>query len=204
MIDFYTAQTSNALRVRIMLEECGLPYRAHVFDLMKDEQRSPEFLRINPAGQVPAIVDDDGPDGKPLALAQSGAILLYLAEKTGRFLPSDPVRRAKAQQWLLQALSDTASASVGIFLLSRMAPEKSAANVTFFEERMLRCFGFADAELAQRDYLADELSIADFALYPITTARAALIEGSEGLQALKAWRARLAARPALARAMQDA
>src|SRR6187455_1063486 len=103
MIDFYTAQTSNGQRAAIMLEECGLAYKLHKVDLQGGEQRKPEFLAVNPDGAIPAIVDHDGPGGKRLALAQSAAIVLYLAEKTGRFLPGDAGRRAQALQWLMQA-----------------------------------------------------------------------------------------------------
>lgn len=89
MIDLYTFNTSNGQRASIGLEEAGLPYRAHKIDLAKGEQKNPEFLKINPAGRIPALVDSDGPDGKPLMLAQSGAILLYAADKSGRLMPQD-------------------------------------------------------------------------------------------------------------------
>ncbi len=204
MIEFYTAQTSNGQRVAIMLEECGVAYRLHALDLFGGEQQRDEYLRINPAGQIPAIVDPDGPGGQPFALAQSGAILLYLAEKTGRFLPADPYRRAIAYQWLMQTLSDVAAASMSIFLLSRLAPEKSDANVAFFTERMLRFLRLADAQLANREYLAEELSIADFALYPLCAVRRSIIDGAGDLPRLTRWMEALGARPAISRAMQAA
>lgn len=202
MIDFYTAQTSNGQRAAIMLEECQLAYRVHAFDLFKGEQQNGEFLKVNPAGQIPVIVDPEGPGGQPFALAQSAAILLYLAEKTGRFLPLDPWRRAVAYQWLQMAMTDAGPASANVFLLSRITPEKSPANVTFFEERVLRFLRLADAQLANREYLADELSIADFALYPIYAARKSLVDEAGNLQQLTRWAASLAARPAINRAMQ--
>jgi len=202
MIEFYTAPTSNGQRVAIMLEECAVPYRVHALDLFKGEQNDPEFRRVNPAGQIPAIVDPEGPGGQPLVLAQSAAILLYLAEKTGRFLPIDARRRAVAYQWLMHSLADVACASGNIFLLSRIAPDKSPANVSFFEERTLRFMRFADAQLAARDTLADELSIADFALYPICVVRRALIDGAGDLRNLARWMETLGARPAVTRAMQ--
>jgi len=150
MIDFYTADSSNGQRVAIMLEECGLPYKLVKLDLMGGEQRKPEFLKVNPAGAIPAIVDPDGPGGKPLSLAQSAAIVLYLAEKTQHFLPQDSARRAEALQWLMQATTDTAASSLGIFLLSTFAPEKSDANVAFFEERVLRKAAHPDRILHRR------------------------------------------------------
>ncbi len=204
MIDFYTANSSNGQRVAIMLEECGLPYRLHRLDLMAGDQRKPEFLQINPAGAIPAIVDDDASGGAPLALAQSGAILLYLADKTGRFLPSAPARRAQALQWLMQATTDTAAASATIFLLSTFAPDKSEANLRFFEDRTVKFLRTADARLAEREFLADELSVADFALYPIAAVRRALVDRAGDLPHLVRWMGAMAARPGVARGAQAA
>jgi GSH-dependent disulfide-bond oxidoreductase len=203
MIEFHTFPTSNGQRVAIMLEECALPYRVRTVDLAKGEQRTPEFLRLNPAGAIPVIVDPEGPGGTPLALAQSAAILIYLAEKTGRFLPSDTARRYQTLQWTMHAASDCAASTGSIFLLSALAPEKSAANVKWFEDRLLRQFRIADARLAGREWLADEISIADFALYPVFVVRKALVEAAGDLPNLARWAAALAARPAVARAMQE-
>ncbi len=202
MIDFYAWQTSNAQRVGIMLEECGLPYRLHRINLMQGDQLAPAFLAINPAGAVPAIVDPDGPGGATVTLSQSGAIGLYLAEKTGRFMPRDPVRRALALQWSMLALTDCVGASMSMFLLATMAPEKSPADVAFFGERLLRFLKVADDRLADRAWLADELSFADFALYPLWVAHRALADTAGGLPHLERWGAALAARPAVAKAMQ--
>jgi len=163
MIDLYTFNTSNGHRASIILEECGLPYRVHQVDLAKGEQRAPDFLNINPAGAIPAIVDHGVPGGS-LKLSQSGAIVLYAAEKTGRFLPADPTRRAVALQWLMLAVTDVARASTSIFLSSAVLPDKSPANVAYFEEQTLRYLRVAEARLAGRNFLADELSVADFAL----------------------------------------
>ena len=204
MIDFYTANSSNGQRVAIMLEECALPYALHKVDLMNGEQRRPEFLRINPAAAIPAIVDPDGPGGQPLALAQSGAILVYLAEKTGRFLPGDPARRAAAWQWLMQAVSDTAAASSAIFLLSSFVPEKSPANTGFFEDRVVKFLRDADRRLADREFLADEPSIADFALFPLANVRRTLVDRAGDLPHLVRWMAALAARPGVARGLAAA
>ncbi len=203
MIDLYTFPTSNGQRVAIMLEECALPYRLRAVDLSKGEQRTAEFLQINPAGAIPVIVDAEGPGGKPLTLAQSAAILVYLAEKSGRFLPAESARRYLVLQWMMHAASDCAASTGSIFLLSALAPEKSAANVKWFEERLLRQFRIADARLAGREWLADELSIADFALYPVFAVRKALVEAAGDLPNLARWAAALAARPAVARAMRE-
>ena len=111
MIDLYSAGTANGFRASVALEEAGLPYHLHKVDLAKGEHRRAEFLKRNPAGLIPVIVDQDGPGGKPLTLSQSGAIILYAAEKTGKFLPKDAIRRAMAWQWFTQALSDVAATS---------------------------------------------------------------------------------------------
>ena len=203
MIDLYTFNTSNGPRASIILEECGLPYRVHKVDLAKGEQRAPEFLNINPAGAIPAIVDHDVPGG-PLKLSQSGAIMLYAAEKTGRFLPTDPARRAQALQWLMLAVTDVARASTSIFLSSAVLPDKSPANVAYFEEQTLRYLRVAEARLAGRDFLADELSVADFALYPLYAVRKALVDKAGDLPQLTRWSAALAARPGVDKGMRAA
>jgi GSH-dependent disulfide-bond oxidoreductase len=202
MIDFYTAGTANGHRAAIALEESGLAYRAHKLNLQAGDQRKPEYLKINPAGAIPAIVDDEGPGGKPLALAQSGAIVLYVAEKSGKFLPKDPARRAAALQWLLYACSDVAGGSGTLFQLSMVAPEKSAPNVEFFEKRLVNALRAADARLADREYLADEISVADLALYPVVATRKPVIEKHGGLPNLAKWAERMAARPGVAKGMQ--
>jgi len=201
VIDLYTWQTSNGQRAAIMLDECGFPYRVHKVDLFKNEQQSPEFLKINPAGQIPAIVDPDGPGGRSLTLAQSAAIALYLAEKSGRFIPSNPVRRVLALQWLMFTLADMAPASASLFLLGVLAPEKSPANLEWLSTRMFRFFRLADAQLESREWLADELSIADFALYPVVAVRKPQLDAAGGLANLQRWRAAIAERPAVAKAM---
>ena len=204
MIDFYTWQTSNGQRVAVLLEECGLRYRLHKVDLTKGEQRSPDFLKLNPAGAIPVIVDDDGPGGRPLVLTQSGAIDLYLAEKADRFVPADPLRRITALQWLMVALTDCATSSTGIFFATVLLPDRSPANVAWFEQRLTRQFRLADARLAEREWLADELSFADFALYPIYAVRKSLVDAAGDLPNLARWGAALAARPAVAKGMAAA
>jgi GST-like protein len=202
MIDFYSFATSNGQRAAIALEECAQPYRVHWIDLMKGEQKSPDFLKVNPAGAIPVIIDADGPGGKALTLSQSAAILVYLAEKTGRFIPADPVRRLMTLQWVFQATTDAARASSAIFLVSTLVPEKVPGNTAFFEQQCLRYLRSADAHLSGREYLADELSIADFALYPVYAVRKALIDQAGDLPHLTRWGKALAARPAVVRAME--
>jgi GST-like protein len=204
VIDFYTANSSNGQRAAIMLEECGLAYTLHKLDLFAGDQRKPEYLAINAAGAIPAIVDSDGPGGAPFTVTQSGAILSYLGEKTGRYIPRDARRRAEALQWVFQATTDTAASSMMVFVLSRLAPEKSDANLAFCEERTLRHLRVADARLADREYLADEVSIADFALYPLTVVRRPLIDRAGDLPNLARWSDAMGARAGIARGMSAA
>jgi GST-like protein len=201
MIDVYGANTSNSQRVSIMLEECAIPYLVHKVDLAAGEHRGDAFLALNPVGAVPAIVDPKGPGGTAVTLSQSGAILLYFAMKTGRFFPQDPALRAVAFQWLMFAATDCASMSTMIFLNNVVVPERAPANVAFFEERVARYFAVTNARLESRRYLADELSIADFALYPIVRVRYALVERAGDLPHLARWADELAARPGVARGM---
>jgi len=200
MIDLYAANSSNSQRVAIMLEECALPYDVHRVDLGKGEQRSDAFLAINPVGAVPAIVDSEGPGGAT-KLTQSGAILLYLAMKTGRYFPQDPARRVRAFEWFMFAATDWSSFSTMLFLNNVILPDKSQANAAFCEARLARYFGVANARLAAREFLADELSIADFALYPVVRVRYGLVEKTGDLPHLMRWAEALAARPTIARAM---
>ncbi len=202
MIDLYLAGTANGLRAAVALEECALPYRAHAVDLANGEQRTPEFLKLNPAGMVPVIVDSEGPGGKPLAVAQSGAIVLYAAEKSGRFMPRDAAQRAIALQWFMQAASDISGTSNTVFMLENRAPEKSAANIAHFKQRLLDFFGVCDRTLASSEYLADEISVADLLLYPNFAARKALLDQAGGYAHLQRWGAAMAARPGVARGMK--
>jgi GSH-dependent disulfide-bond oxidoreductase len=205
MIDLYTYPTSSGQRAAIMLEECELPYRVHRIDLFKGEQQHPDYLAKNPIGAIPTIVDPDGPGGRPLTLTQSGAITLYLAEKAGRFMPTDPLHRIAATQWLMYGMTDCAPASANLFLLGVRAPEKSEANLAWLAERMVRYFRVVDARLASRDYLADELSVADFALYPVYAVRKQkLDEVDASLVNLARWGAALGARPGVAKGMAAA
>jgi GST-like protein len=203
MIDLYTAPTGNGRRATLALEECGLPYTVHKLDLAKGDAKKPEFLKINPAGAIPAIVDPDGPGGKKVTLTQSGAIVLYAAEKSGKLIPKDPAKRAEAYQWFMQAATDVAPTSSNIFYVSTHVPVKDAANTGYFEQKLVNLFGQVDKQLEGRDYIAGECSIADIALYPVVAGRKALVEAAPGLANLKAWAARMAARPAIAKAMAN-
>lgn len=205
MIELYTGNTSNGQRAAIVLEECGVPYRVHKYDLFKGEHRAdPAFMALAPAGAVPVIVDPDGPGGKPLTLSQSCAIALYVAEKTGRFLPADPVARIAAFEWLMHAASDAAAASALVFFNMAFLPDKSEANARWMVDRVLKRFADCDRRLAEREYLAGEISIADFALYPVYVVRKQFVDEAGNLPNLTAWGARMAAREGVRKGMAAA
>jgi GST-like protein len=201
MIDLYTFATGNGQRASVMLEACGLPYRVHRVDLRRGEQNAAEFRRINPAGAIPVIVDADGPGGRALTLSQSAAIMLYLAEKTGRFLPREGIGRASTLQWFAGVMTDPAAASSSIFMTGLASDPPPAEAVRFWEARLITLLQPYDAQLAGQDWLAGELSIADLALYPTYAARRPLIENGQGLTHLKRWAARLGALPEVQRGM---
>ena len=167
MIDVYSWATANGHKVHIMLEECGLPYAAHAVDISTGEQFSPDFLAISPNNRIPAITDPDGPDGEPISLFESGAILLYLAGKTGRFLPRSSRGKYQALQWLMFQM-----ASVGPMLgqthhFRAYAPEKVEYAVNRFSNEARRLYGVMDKQLATSDYIAGkEYTIADMAVWP--------------------------------------
>jgi GST-like protein len=148
------------------------------------------------------IVDPDGPGGAPITLAQSGAIAIYAAEKTGRHLPRDPVQRALALQWLMYAVTDVMGASMCVFFETVLLPEKVPANLKFCEERLLRYFRVANQRLADREWLADALSIADFALYPVCAVRKPYIDGAGDMPHLARWMSAIASREAVVKAMR--
>jgi len=202
VIELHAGKSSNSQRVSIVLEECGLPYRVRTYSLMDGEHRTPAFAALNPAGMVPVIVDDDGPGGVPVTLTQSGAIVVYLAEKSRRFVPRDEMMRTRVLEWMAFTTTDIVGASTGIFVNTAILPDRSPANAAFYEERLMRYLRVADARLAGREWLADELSIADFSLYPVVVVRASMIEHADGMTHLKRWRDRLAARPAVDRGMK--
>lgn len=198
MIELYYAPTANGRRAAIILAEAELPHQVHH---VKFDAKPAQLLKLNPSGNIPVIVDAQGPGGEPIVLAQSGAIMNYVAEKSGRFWPADTRRRWVAQQWFTQALSDVSGASNAFFTMQHDAPEKSEANGKFLEQRLFTAFSACDRQLAQHEYLADEISLADFALFPFVNARWAVIERAGGLPSLARWRSLIAARPGVARAM---
>ena len=166
MIDAYSWATPNGHKVHIMLEECGLPYRVHAIDIGSGEQFTPEFLAISPNNKIPAIVDPDGPDGKPISLFESGAILLYLAAKTGKFLPADVRGKYEVLQWLMFQMGGVGPMFGQTHHFLRYAPEKVDYAIGRYTRETTRLYGVLNARLGQHEYLADEYSIADIATFP--------------------------------------
>jgi len=166
MIDLYTWSTPNGYKALIMLEETGLEYRLHPVDLGQGEQHRPEYLAINPNGKIPAIIDRDGPGGEPLTIFESGAILLYLAEKSGRFLPVDPHERWPVISWLMFQMGGVGPllGQAGYFL--NRAPESVPFAVARYVAEAERLYGVVDRRLAECEFLAGDYSIADIACFP--------------------------------------
>ena len=201
MIDLYAAATSNGMRARIALEECGLAYKLHPVDLAKGEHRTAAFLAMNPNGQIPVIVDHEGPGGRPLTLSQSSAILLYCAEKSGKFLPKDPAARPAVLQALMNASTDV-TPLFGAYFIAASAKEPHAPTVQLFKDRVRGLFQVWDAALAKRKYCAgDEATVADFSLYAgYARIKGAVPDMLEGLPNVARWAGEMAARPAIQRA----
>jgi GSH-dependent disulfide-bond oxidoreductase len=166
-IDLYTWGTPNGRKVSVMLEECGLAYNVHKIDISKNDQFKPEFLAVNPNGKIPAIVDSDGPDGKPISVFESGAILIYLAEKTGKFLPKDARARSETLQWLMFQMGGVGPMFGQAHHFMKFAPVKIEYGIERYGKETKRLYGVMDDRLAKVKYLAGaEYSIADMATYP--------------------------------------
>ena len=203
MIDLYAAATSNGIRARIALEECGLSYTLHPIALEKGEHKTPQFLAMNPMGQIPVMIDREGPGGKPLTLSQSTAILMYAAEKAGRFLPKDAAQRPAMLQALMSASTDVTPTIGTVFGIVR-GKDPHAPTAGMFKERLRGMFKVWDDLLAKRKYAAgNELTIADFSLYAgYLRAKAVVAETCEGMSNLERWAKEIAARPGVQRALK--
>ncbi len=165
MIELYTWNTPNGRKISVALEEMALPYNVHTVNIGKNEQFAPAFLEISPNNRIPAIIDTDGPGGQPLSVFESGAILIYLAEKTGKFMPADTRRKVPVLEWLMWQMGGFGPmpGQVHHFLqVSDPADRKYGLERYMKETR--RLYGVLDRRLAGREYVADECSIADFAI----------------------------------------
>lgn len=164
-IDFYAWNTPNGRKISVALEEMGLPYKVHPINISKDEQFSPDFLRISPNNKIPAIVDPQGPHGKPVSIFESGAILLYLGEKTGKFLPKDLGERIPVLEWLMWQMGGFGPmpGQVHHFLTVENEADRRYG-LARYKKETLRLYGVADRRLAEVEFFAGDISIADFAI----------------------------------------
>jgi GST-like protein len=201
MIDLYAAGTSNGMRARMALEECGLAYDFHPIALEKAENKTPQFLALNPNGQIPVIVDHEGPGGKPLTLSQSSAILVYCAEKSGKLMPKEGAARAVMWQALMSASTDITPTIGSIFAVVR-SKDPHAPTANLFKDRFRQYLRVWDATLGRQWYAAGaEMTIADISLYAgWVRIKSVSPDVCEGVANVERWAAEMAARPAMQRA----
>ncbi|AZC17199.1 MULTISPECIES: glutathione S-transferase family protein [Pseudomonas] len=199
MIDLYTAATPNGHKVSILLEELGLPYTVHALSFDKKEQKAPAFLKINPNGRIPAIVDRDNGD---FPVFESGAILIYLAERTGRLLPADAKGRSQVMQWLMFQMGGIGPMQGQANVFFRYFPEKLQGAIDRYQHETRRLYEVLDTRLQQVDYLAGDYSIADIATFPWVRGHDWSGVPVQGLEALQRWMAAMEARPAVQRGLQ--
>lgn len=164
MIDLHAWNTPNGRKISVALEEMDLPYRVKVVDITQGQQHEPDFLAISPNNRIPAIVDPDGPDGRPISVFESGAILLYLAEKTGRFLPEDRRGRVAVLEWLMWQMGGFGPMPGQVHHFLNVAEKDRAYGLTRYLAETRRLYGVLDRRLAEVEYVAGPLSVADFAI----------------------------------------
>jgi len=203
MIEVYSWATPNGHKVHIMLEECALPYRAHAVNIGAGEQFTPEFLAISPNNKIPAIVDPDGPDGEPISLFESGAILLYLAAKTGRFLPADLRGRYEVLQWLMFQMGGVGPMLGQAHHFRLYAPEKIPYAIERYTNEARRLYGVMNKRLAKSRYIGGaEYSIADIAIFPWLRSWKNQGIAWNDYPHLKGWFDEIGARPAVQRGVE--
>jgi len=201
MIDLYTWTTPNGRKVSIMLEESELPYEVHPVDIDKGEQFKPEFLAITPNNKIPAIVDRAGPAGMPYSLFESGAILMYLAEKTGKFMSAEMRARYDVIKWLMFQMGGIGPVFGQAHHFLRSAPEKIPYAIERFKQEVARLYGVMDRRLAEQEFLAGDYSIADIATSPGVARHERHQTRLEDFPKVKRWFDSIGAPPAVQRGM---
>ena len=202
LIDLYTWSTPNGRKVSIMLEELALAYNVHPIDIGKGDQFGANFVAISPNSKIPAIVDSDGPEGKPYPLFESGAILLYLADKTGRFLSQKKTERFEAIQWLMFQMGGVGPMFGQVHHFLRAAPEPVPYAIERYSKETRRLYAVLNAHLASRDWLATEYSVADMATYPWVARYEWHKVDLADFPNVKRWFDMISARPAVQRGMK--
>jgi GST-like protein len=202
MIELYTWGTPNGRKVSVMLEECALPYNVHRIDIGKGDQFAPAYLAINPNGKIPSIVDPDGPDGQPIAMMESGAILVYLAGKTGRFLPASPRGKYVALQWLMFQMGHVGPMYGQVHHFLRAAKVEVPYAIERYVKEKDRLYGVLDRRLGEAPFLAgDEYTIADIATFPWVARHEWHKTDLATFPNVKRWFDAIGARPAVQRGM---
>ena len=201
MIDLYTWPTPNGFKVSIMLEEVGLPYNVVPIDITKGDQFDADFLKISPNNKMPAIVDNDGPGGVPYSLFESGAILMYLAEKTGRFMPADMAPRYLVIQWLMFQMGSIGPMFGQAHHFRTYAPDNLSYAIDRYTNETGRLYGVMEHRLGEAEYLAGEYSIADMAVFPWTRGHERQGQSLDDFPNLKRWFEAISARPAVERGL---
>ena len=208
-LQLYSLNTPNGVKASIMLEETGLPYEAHLIDITKNETWGPEFLSLNPNGKIPAIIDPDGPGGKPLALFESGAILFYLAEKTGQLLPADPAKRYETLQWVMFQMGGMGPifGQVGYFHKFAGKAIEDKRPLERYAAESKRVLGVLDGRLEGREWVMDDYSIADISMLGWVRNLIGFYEARDlvefdSLKNVPAWLERGLARPAVQRGLE--
>ena len=202
MLDLYTWTTPNGRKVSIMLEELALPYSVHPINIGKGEQFAPDYVAINPNGKIPSLVDPDGPDGAPVAMMESGAILIYLADKTGRLLSKAGSGRYVALQWLMFQMGGVGPIFGQVHHFLRAAKEPVPYAIERYTKETRRLYGVLNARLQAHEYLAGEYSIADIATYPWVARYEWHKTNLADFPHVQRWFDAISARPAVQRGMK--
>ncbi len=203
MIDLYTWPTPNGHKVHIMLEETGIPYRVHPVNIGAGEQFAPDFLRISPNNKMPAMVDSDGPGGKPLSMFESGAMLIYLASKSGKFLPEDLAKKWSTLSWLMFQMGGVGPMLGQAHHFLGYAPEKIQYAMDRYKNEANRLYGVIDRRLGESEYIAcDEYTIADMAIVPWLRFPDRQGVGIDEYPRLRKWRDAILERPAVKRGVE--
>lgn len=200
-IDVFFANTPNGRKITIMCEELGVPYTVHYVSISRGDQFKPEFLAISPNNKIPAIVDPEGPDGEPISIFESGAILKYLGEKFGQFYPKDWRARVDVDQWLFWQMAGFGPMLGQNNHFATYAPEKIPYAIKRYVDETHRLYRVLNAQLAGKDYVVGDYSIADMAIFPWTQNYVKNGIEMDEFPEVKRWRATMEARPAVARAL---
>jgi GST-like protein len=202
MIDLYTWTTPNGRKVSIMLEELALPYRVHPINIGQGEQFKPEYVKINPNSKIPSIVDPEGPDGRPVTMMESGAILIYLAGKTGKLLPASVRDRYVALQWLMFQMGGVGPIFGQVHHFLRAAKEPVPYAIERYTKETRRLYGVLNDRLKDREFLADGYSVADIATYPWVARYEWHKTDLNDFPHVKRWFDAISARPAVQQGMK--